>query len=66
MPQVALPQTTKNIKQKQPKSQKPPKTIKSYGNHSKNKQNQQNHQKPPHLIEIKKGMVGDAPPTKNH
>jgi hypothetical protein len=28
----ALPQTTKNIKQKQPKPPKPPKTTKSYGN----------------------------------
>ena len=34
--------------------------------HRKNKQNQQNHQQPPNLIDIKKGMVGGAPPTKNH
>ena len=85
MPRGALPQTTKNTKQKQRKSPKPQKTSKSDGNqrkwygvpqwglaknhqhhqHSKNKQHQQNHQKPPNLIEIKKGMVGDAPPTKN-
>ena len=40
-----------------PKNTKPTKT-------NKNKQNHQNHQTPPNLIDIKKGMVGDAPPTK--
>jgi hypothetical protein len=33
-------------------------------NISKSDGNRQNHQQPPNLIEIKKGMVGDAPPTE--
>jgi hypothetical protein len=116
-PRETLPNTTKTIKQKQPKQaktlanlmeikgngrgcpkgpyHKPPKTLSKHNqNHqtqanlmeiegngterpsvalakttettniSKSDGNQQNHQQPPNLIEIKKGMVGDAPLTK--
>ena len=116
-PRETLPNTTKTIKQKQPKQaktlanlmeikghgrgcpkgpyHKPPKTLSKHNqNHqtqanlmeiegngterpsvalakttettniSKSDGNRQNHQQPPNLIEIKKGMVGDAPLTK--